>query len=406
MFFHMNRKIVTGGPRYKFNCKQSNRRKFNTKEKIVYTVETFFSKKSKTAQEKTQPTKEEVQEDTEPKKGQYWVPKMTKLHYFLTKKGYSKKEEWLQVEGCPVKVIKVNDDSIELNSFHSAENRTFKVSIFDFKQDFFPTKEDEDYLYLPSYPFPIAKKEFEIRKEIDKLESFLKRILRNKDICENVRNCISVKLPQLIEASGAEYITIDSYHQYQRGEVDLSNPHKRFGYMIFNRNSRWCPPVNISYDEYKESPSYPAPIGIRPKDFCRPSELKETLKELINQIMNFANVKESTFLCIQEKLDFVEKRECHTCRYCGGVVDMNKCVFVKDNNGNIKTYKSSENYIEICHRDPNGRFLKDNMYIGHGDCNRRQGGFSEKERMKDGIQLLYLNSIITKEERDKQLLLL
>ena len=352
-----------------------------------------------------EPTKEEVHEDMEPTKGQYWVPKMTKLHHFLTKKGYSKKEEWLQVEGCPVKVIKVNDDSIELNSFHSAENRTFKVSIFDFKQDFFPAKEDEDYLYLPSYPDPIAKKEFEEREEVDKFISSLRRLSKDQNICENVRNCISVKLPQLIEASGAEYITIDSYHQYQRGEVDLSNPHKRFGHMIFNRNSRWCPPINISYDEYKESPSYPAPIGIRPKDFCLPSELKATLEELINQIMNFENVKERTFLCIQEKLDFVEKREYHTCKYCGGVVDMNECVFVKDNNGNIKTYKSSENYIEICHRDPNDRFLKDNMYIGHGDCNRRQGGFSEIERIKDAYYLMYSNRFITKEDKDKQLLL-
>jgi hypothetical protein len=393
----MNRKIVTGGRRHKFNPQQSNRRKFNRKEMNVPTPDNFFPKKSETAPAKAEPTKDE---ETEPKKGQYWVPKMTKPHYFVTKKGYSKNEEWLQQEGTPVKVIKVNDDSIELNSFHSAENHTFKISIFDFKQDFFRAKENEDYLDLPSYPFPIAKKEFEKRKKNDEFKSSLKKLSKDQNICKNVRNFISVKLPQLIAASGAKYITINSYHQYQRGEVHFSNRHKRYGHPIFNRTSRWCPPVDISYDEFKESLSYPAPIGIHPKDFCLPSESIETLKELINQGMNFANVKESTFLYVQKKLDFVEKRECHTCRYCGEVVDMNKCVFVKDNNGNIETYKSSENYIEICHRDPNGRFLKDNIYFGHGDCNGRQGGFSEKERMKDGIQLLYLNSIITKEQRD------
>ena len=31
----------------------------------------------------------------------------------------------------------------------------------------------------------------------------------------------------------------------------------------------------------EKSPSYPAPLGIRSKDFCLPSELIETIKELI-----------------------------------------------------------------------------------------------------------------------------
>ena len=34
--------------------------------------------------------------------------------------------------------------------------------------------------------------------------------------------------------------------------------------------------------------------------------------------------------------------------------------------------------MEICHRDPNDRFLVRNMYWGHGECNRRQGGYSEE----------------------------
>lgn len=333
----------------------------------------------------------------------FYVAKRTKLHHYLTRNGISKLPEWLQVQNCPVKVIKVNDDSIDLNSFHSAEKRVFRVSILDFEHDFLSLKECENYLFVPYYPFPIEIGEFEKRKDIEKLNHSIQIILKNKDICENVRNCISVKLSQIINSSGAPYIKIDSYHQYQKGEVELSK-HERFGNTIFNRNSRWCPPVDIPYDEYKEMPSYPAPIGIRPKDFCLPSELLETMKELMNQIMNFANVKESSFLLVQETLNFVEKRDCHTCKYCGFVVNMNECVFDKDNSGNTKTYKSAENYIEICHRNPNGRFLKDNMYFGHGDCNRRQGGFSETERMKDGIQLLFLSGKITKEEKERLLL--
>lgn len=213
-------------------------------------------------------------------------------------------------------------------------------------------------------------------------------------------------MSQIINSSGAPYIKVDKYHQYQNGQVKLSK-HERFGNTIFNRNSRWCPPVDISYDEYKKCPSYPAPIGIRPKDFCLPSELVKVFEELMNQIMNFKNVKETTFEKVQKILPFIEKRNnYHSCRYCGVFIDINQCLFEKNVDGNTITYKSKENYIEICHGDPNGRFLNDNIYFGHGECNRRQGGFSETERMKDGIQLLFLNGKISIEMKQQLLSIL
>ena len=64
---------------------------------------------------------------------------------------------------------------------------------------------------------------------------------------------------------------------------------------IFNRNSRCCPPIDITYEEYSKSPSYPAPLGIRPKDFCLPSELIITMNELINQIVNFDGIDDVSF---------------------------------------------------------------------------------------------------------------
>jgi hypothetical protein len=52
---------------------------------------------------------------------------------------------------------------------------------------------------------------------------------------------------------------------------------------------------------------------------------------------------------------------------------------------------SETNYIEICHRDPNDRFLVRNMYWGTGESNRRQGGYSEEDRIEDAIRLLMNN---------------
>ena len=34
------------------------------------------------------------------------------------------------------------------------------------------------------------------------------------------------------------------------------------------------------------------------------------------------------------------------------------------------------------------------MYWGHGECNRRQGGYSESDRIIDGLRLSYFHGII------------
>ena len=54
-------------------------------------------------------------------------------------------------------------------------------------------------------------------------------------------------------------------------------------------------------------------------------------------------------------------------------------------------YSSKNNFIEICHKDPNNRFLPDNMYWGFGESNRQQGGYSEEERIKQVLNLLKHN---------------
>ena len=103
--------------------------------------------------------------------------------------------------------------------------------------------------------------------------------------------------------------------------------------------------------------------------------------------MNFDGINENDFIEVN-KIIFIEKKEC-CCKYCGIKIDINSY---------SSTYKSSNNFIEICHRDPKKRFLESNMYWGHGECNRKQGGYSEKECMEDALKLMFINCKITEKE--------
>lgn len=310
--------------------------------------------------------------------GDYIVPKRTKLRYYSTSIGVSQKEEWLQIEGVPCKVIKENDEYIELNSFSSSCNRFFKINKDELYTDFYKCDIEEDYI-LDTYKYPssrIAIIEFSKREDVKTLENNIKNIMKSTEN-ECLKEIIEDKLIQIICSQGNnKCIDIPKYKKYINKEISLSS-HKRIGDPIFNRNKRWCPPNDMTYEEYEESNSFPAPIGIRIKDFCLPSELLETLYELITQIFNFKNIN------IDDSLEMkIEKRDTHMCKWCRKEIDANLY---------WSKYKSEENYIEICHRDPNGRFTKDNIYWGHGECNRRQGGYSEEDRIKDAITLILNN---------------
>ena len=313
-------------------------------------------------------------------KGDYVLPSKTMaLHYVTSsQKGISAKKEWGLVEGCPALVIHVDSDFILVNSLHSSCDRHFKLT----RENLFNLEniepDENGYLNCPKYPLAIHIEEFNKREEVKKLEKEIDKMIK-KDTCDvKVKKIIEDKLFQMIQSQGAPYVTIDQYLNYKSGEIKISG-HKRFGSEIFNRNSRWCPPIEISYDEYVKSPSYPAPLGVRPKDFCLPSELSLTMKELLSQIYNFKNIDKTSFEDIKEHL---EERDVHKCKYCGECIDANDY---------SSTYKSENNFMEICHRDPNDRFLVRNMYWGHGECNRRQGGYSEDDRIADGLRLLATN---------------
>jgi len=317
----------------------------------------------------------------------------TALRKYETKTGVSKNPEYLQIEGVPCIVIESNNETnmITLNSLTSASIRCFKISREDFDINFTEINPDSDgYLHLEAYPNPINISEFVTREDVTSLEKNIRKIITNETVDKRVRKIFEDKLFQLIQSQGAPYIKITDYYKFKNGEISLST-HKRFGNEIFNRNCRWCPPIDVTYEEFKSSKSYPAPLGIRPKDFCLPSELIRTMSELINQIANFDGIDDVSFEEMKKILPFIHKKE-HCCKYCGEKINIEKY---------CSEYKSCDNYIEICHRDPNDRFLPRNMYWGHGDCNRRQGGYSETDRMNDGVRLMWVNGIIDRETYEK-----
>lgn len=326
---------------------------------------------------------------------EYCVAKQTIPRNYDTLKGISKEKEYLQIQGVPCKIVKYNNETnmFTLNSFTSGSSRYFTISQQDFDNNFIKVKPNNDGdLQLDAYPIPINVSEFDKREDVKNLEKKIRQIIVNQNVNEIVRKILKDKLFQLIQSQGAPYITIVDYYKFKNGELALSK-HKRFGNEIFNRNNRWCPPIDITYEEYSSSPSYPAPLGIRPKDFCLPSELINTIKDLIIQIVNFDGIDENSFEEMKKIIPFIYKKE-HVCKYCGEKINIEDY---------YSTYKSCDNYIEICHRDPNDRFLSRNMYWGHGECNRRQGGYSESDRMHDGARLMFLNGVIDEETYQKMI---
>lgn len=320
-----------------------------------------------------------------------YIAEKTEIHNYNTINGCSKKKEYLQIQGAPCIVIKSDDKTTTLNSFTSEVVRNFTVTNEYLEKNFKKIIPDSDGFLKPdAYPFKFHISEFEKRNEVKELKKLIKKISKSKNVSKFIKNLLNDKSLQLIQSQGStSCITINNFNKFKNGKIKLSK-HKRFGNEIFNRNSRWSPPINITYEEFQDSTSYPAPLGIRPKDFCLPSELIITMQELINQIANFDGIDDKSFNEMKKTLPFIEKKNSF-CKYCGEKINILEY---------SSQYKSNINFIEICHRDPNDRFISKNMYWGHCDCNRRQGGYTENDRIRDGIRLAFLNGKMDKEMYD------
>ena len=336
------------------------------------------------------------------------IAKRTLPRHSLTKSGKSKKLEYVQIEGVPLIVTSIENNLFTLNPLTSAEKKNFVVSKEDLVSDFYTGELDENNfitnLDSKKYPKPVNITEFSDRDRLAKFNAAVMKEIKSWSKCLLKEVLIGKldstgkkrkggKLPQLRTSQGCTktptIAATQAHIEKMNGEKELTLKEKHFGEPLFNRSSRCSPVVDhLSWEEFRASPSYPYPIGIRNKDFCLPSEMIAVSVEMIRQLLTLKNVEDKYREKIQKIFtDFniepqFDNFVTHRCTYCGEEIDLNEY---------SSNYASETNYIEICHRDPNACFCMGNMYWGHGECNRRQGGYTETERIEDALGLINYN---------------
>jgi len=336
------------------------------------------------------------------------IAKRTLPRYALTKSGKSKKPEYVQIEGVPLIVTSFENNLFTLNPLTSAEKKNFVVTKEELQSDFYPAELDENKFItnLDSKKYPgkrVNIKEFSDRDRLANFNTAIIKEIKSWPECrlkvvligklEEGKGRKGGKLPQLKSSQGASTPTIpkiQAHIEKMKKEKELTLKEKHFGEHLFNRSSRCSPVVDhMSWEVFRDGPSYPYPIGIRNKDFCLPSEMIKVSVEMIRQLLTLKNVEDKYREKIQKIFtDFdiepqFENPVTHRCTYCGEEIDLNEY---------SSNYASETNYIEICHRDPNACFCMGNMYWGHGECNRRQGGYTETERIEDALGLINYNT--------------
>lgn len=307
------------------------------------------------------------------------------LHY-KTSNGISKKPDWLAA-GVPCIIKNKDNENLYVDSFTSCRNQLTIINE-TYAKNFVKCEIDNEYIIdLDMYPDNrIHLSEFEKRKEVKKFMKNIKDYAKNLPHEHILKKIINDKLVQIEIAQGAPCMTIEQINSLNIDDIRLEKT-KRYDNMIFNRCTRWNPPISndYTYEEYKNSVNFCRPIGTRPKDFCLPSEFIATCQEMIRQIACFKGIDEFSK---QELIEIanIEQDKCtdfHHCKWSGEIIDASQY---------SSGYSTKNNFIEICHRDPNDRFLPHNMYWGLGESNRQQGGYSETERIKQIAQLAKSNN--------------
>ena len=182
-------------------------------------------------------------------------------------------------------------------------------------------------------------------------------------------------------AGSTAALTIAKYEQFQRGQL-VATGLTRIGDPVFNRAPRWTPVAD--QDEWLISGD-PAPVGIRQSDHARLKECVVIYKELLSQIFstvhNYPISKE-----IENYVGLRIRPGTHACLYCGDKIPL--IAFSE------QQYAMKVHPVNFCHRDPSEthqRTRPGNVYFGHTECNRIQGGLSELGRIQDGLRLLILH---------------
>ena len=275
----------------------------------------------------------------------------------------------------PYKVI--SNDGVYTTLLPFNGKSVFTVVNKNFENEFYNLQSDDTYVYISSYPngrVPIA--EFDIKPiSIKKLKKYFKDNIPILNIIEKAEQ-------DSFHSKGNQFCaTFKIYNNYKSHPT--TSKLERVGDPIFNRSVRHSPPISKTFTrlEFEQSPSYPAPIGIREEDFAFPSQQNEILIELLNQIFSSKNAPECPKEIINE-LQLNININSHMCLWCGELIDISEL---------NQEYCSKEHSINFCHRIPELGTKKGNVYIGHCSCNREQGGYSEEERIEQIIRLAKCN---------------
>jgi hypothetical protein len=275
----------------------------------------------------------------------------------------------------PYKVKSNNGVDIVLVPFNRKSTITIRNEIFE--TEYYHLESDVSFVYIPGYPDgKVAISEFDIKPiSIKKLE-------KHFEGNTNILKALDKAKHDSFNAKGNNNcIKIDDYNKYKAEPKTIKL--ERIGDPIFNRSVRHSPPISktITREDFDNSPSFPAPIGIREEDFALPSEQNEILIELLNQIFSCKNSPECPEEIISE-LGLTINSNSHMCSWCGEIMDISEL---------NQEYCSKEHSINFCHRIPELGTKKGNVYIGHCSCNREQGGYSEEQRIEQFICLAKTN---------------
>lgn len=285
--------------------------------------------------------------------------------------------EWI-CENIPCILVYINDVEVCIKPFNKSNK--FNICVKIYNELFIPLENNTEYVH--SYFFPNGKipiTEFYVEK-ISKQK--IKKYFKEHDDCKKIFKIIDKIFQDAYISKGSTFcITIDNYEKYTQHPIKTKL--QRIGDPIFNRSQRHTTPISKTFTQtdFENSRSFPAPIGIRKEDFAYPSEQNQIVKELLQQFFN----SENSPVCPDELkilLDIEITPNSHICCWCGKLMN-----FTEIN----QLYCSKQHSINFCHRIPDIGTKPNNVYFGCGDCNRQQGGYSEKERIEQIARLVNNN---------------
>lgn len=257
-------------------------------------------------------------------------------------------------------------------------------------------KDSSEYLGLSELDFT-SHFNFELELNSDDLFEFNSKSnkLKKNDIVKLVKKhilepekslflaAIDKAYTDAYTAAGSAPFTMKDYDKHKSNKLS-ANALSSIGNPYFNRKSRWAPVADPDSHNLKRS-THPAPTGIRASDYASLKDCNEIYLELLCQLFSMVYSSDLPQEIVNH-LAGKPSKNTHKCHYCGELMDLD--LFLG------QAYKSKEHAINFCHMDPDEKSNSTrpgNVYFGHTSCNRKQGGFSEKERILDGLRLLDLH---------------